>query len=145
MSMNGELRQITPDQVKKLGEKRVVEEIMASEGLSLNKLWNALHFVLCGDGFGESAALDGVPLMNVDNGFGPPMYLRPEEVADYADQLAEMTEDELRQNFDREAMGRDNVYVIPDDADELIDLFGQLRGYYQDAAKKDHGMLIFLA
>lgn len=145
MSMNGELRQITPNQMENLGDKRVVEEIMKTEGLCLYKLWNALHYVLGGEDFGQSAALDGVPLMTNDNGFGPPMYLTPEEVADYAEQLAAMTEDELCQRFDPKAMERENVYGIPDGTDDLVELFRELRTFYRDAATKDHGMLIFLS
>lgn len=78
--MMGELRQIAPDQMDKLKNKAVIEAIMDSSGLSLDKLWNALHHVL-GDGFGKSAAFAGKALYHYDTGYGPPMFLTPSEVA----------------------------------------------------------------
>ncbi|NVB83207.1 MAG: DUF1877 family protein [Kofleriaceae bacterium] len=141
--MMGELRQITPDQMAKLKDKAVIESIMASDGLGLDKLWNALHHVLGGGG-GQSAAFDGKALYHYDTGYGPPMYLTPSEVATYAQELASMTEEQIRSRFDLDDMEDDDVYVIPDDPEELVELLGELRAFYQDAAGKGHGMLIYL-
>lgn len=144
MSMMGELRQITPDQMANLKDKAVIESIMASDGLGLDKLWNALHHVL-GLGGGQSAAFDGKALYHYDTGYGPPMYLTPHEVVRYAKELANTTEDQIRSRFDPQAMAADDVYVIPDGPEELVELLGQLRAFYLDAAGKGHGMLIYLS
>lgn len=56
-----------------------------------------------------------------------------------------MSADQIRSSFDPESMEGDNVYVIPDDAECLVPLFGQLRDFYIDAASKGNGMLIYLS
>src|SRR3569833_1123880 len=111
MSMNGELRQIPVDLVDRIHDKDVVEQVMESEGLSIGKAWNGLHFLYCGDGMaGESAIMGGVSLPHGDLGYGPPQFLSPDEVARYAAELEELTDTRLREAYDPEAMQADDVY-----------------------------------
>lgn len=56
-----------------------------------------------------------------------------------------MSDTDIRDRFDPEAMRREDVYVVPDDVEELVDAFRRLRAYYQDAASKGNGMLHFLS
>jgi|SRR6185503_16439176 len=146
MSMNGELRQILPEQMDRLKDKNVVIAIMESSGLDLGKDWNSLHFLLCGEGSsGESAVMGGRTVYGVDNGFGPPQYMTPDEVARYADELAGTTDEQLRDAFDPAAMEADDVYSVTDDVESLLVLAGELRAYYADAASKGNGMLFFFS
>lgn len=144
MSMNGEIRQITAEQMTRIREKATIDALVESEGFSLDKLWHALHVLLCGETYGQSAALDGKAIRGYDLGYGPPMYLTAQQVAEYARQLAEMSDADIRDRFDPEAMRGEDVYVVPDDVEELVDAFRRLLAYYQDAASKGNGMLHFL-
>ena len=145
MSMIGELRQIPSEQMDKLKDKRVIAAIMEGDGLCLGKDWNALHFLLCGEGSsGESAVMGGRPIHGVDTGYGPPQYMTPDEVARYAGELAETTDEQLRDAFDPAAMEADDVYSVPDEVEPLLALAGEFRTYYADAASKGNGMLFFL-
>jgi hypothetical protein len=148
--MNGELRVIPAELMDRLDDEDVVQQIMASDGLSVGKAWNGLHFLYCGDGVaGESAISGGEPLFAIDNGYGPPQFLTPDEVVVYAEQLEAMTDDDLRDAYDPKAMREDNVYGIdfdnPRELEWLIEEARKVRAFYKDAAAKGRGILQFLA
>jgi hypothetical protein len=120
------------------------------EGLSLEKSWHILHYLLTGTteeappplGY---AILGGSPIGG-DLGYGPARFLFPEQVRDVAAALGELTPEDLAQRFDLDAMSAANVYPSADE-DELEmaqHYFNKLVQYYADAAAKGNAMLLWI-
>jgi hypothetical protein len=155
MSMIGELRQVPAQLVPALEDRvqrrEVARAVMASEGLSLDKAWSGLGFLL--GGLCSEDPMGGQALHGVDSGYGPPELLVPEEVKACALELAGIDEPQLREAYDPSAMARENVYPnIWDRAGErernlvwLLEAFRRVRDFYQDAARRGHGVLYFVS
>ena len=152
MSIIGELRQVPASLIPALQAKReIVDVVMQSRGLSLDKGWDGLRYLLdelCTDSpFGS-----GTTLRHGDCGYGPPVVLAPAEVATSAEQLAELDEQALRDAFAPEDMEAEGVYAAvwssgdDDNASRewLVGLFGELRAFFIDAAHRNNGVLFFL-
>jgi hypothetical protein len=155
MMMIGELRQVPARLVPALEDRVLRREaarvVMASEGLSLDKAWSGLGFLL--GGLCSEDPMGGQVLHGVDSGYGPPELLVPEDVKVCALKLAELDELMLREAYDPSAMARENVYPnIWDRPGErernlswLLDTFRGVRDFYQDAAHRGHGVLYFVS
>jgi hypothetical protein len=156
MSMIGELRHVPATLFAPLGDKatrkRVADDVMEADGLSLNKLWNAMSYVLervCGE---DPIRSVGDPLDFVDTGYGPPMLMTVEDVQAAAVALADVDEGDLREAFDPDDMKAEQVYCQPGDdeaeraayLDELLGLFRELRAFVEEAADRGHGVLWYL-
>ncbi len=92
----------------------------AREELDLHKSWHCLHFMFTGKMEGS----DGTAL------------------GDAA--LAEFPIDKKAQEFDAAAADRAGIYVAQHEAGELTEYFGQLRSFYQDAARKGNALLLWI-
>lgn len=156
MSMIGELRQVPvtlfPALHDKATRERVATTLMASDGPSLDKLWNALAFVLeraCGE---DPIGAVGDPLHGVDTGYGPPLLLTAEDVRGVAAALAEVDDDAVRAAYDPDGMADDELYCQPGPGeaeraaylDELLVLVRAVRAFFADAAARGHGVLNYL-
>ncbi|MBC7973481.1 MAG: DUF1877 family protein [Myxococcales bacterium] len=153
--MIGELRQVPAGLVTALEDRarrrEVAKVVMASEGLSLDRAWSGLGFLL--GGLCAEDPMGGQVLHGVDSGYGPPELLVPEDVQACARELAALDEPTLREAYDPSAMARENVYPnIWDRPGErernlawLIETFRSVRDFYQDAARRGHGVLYFVS
>ena len=120
------------------------------EGLSLEKSWHSLHYLLTGKTEEAppplgNAILGGSPLGG-DLGYGPARFLSPEQVREVAAALSEVTPQDLAQHFDLDAMSAATVYACADE-DELEmaqHYFEKLMQYYADAAAKNNAMLLWI-
>lgn len=154
MSMIGELRQVPATLIPAIHDKAArrtaLEAVMDSAGLSVDKAWDGLTALLefeCTNG-----PLEGVPVVGVDTGYGPPQLVTPEEVQQCARELSAITEERLREAYDPDGMAADDRYPnIWDRADEresnldwLLAVFRDVRAFYQDAAQRGNGVLFFL-
>jgi hypothetical protein len=94
--------------------------VEAGDLIDFDKAWHALHFVLTGSadpvehplcvwGFGEE--------VNEDNGYGPPLLMKPEWLRELRDALATVSDEDLKQRYDPQAMVAANIYI----ADALVD------------------------
>ena len=156
MSMNGCLRAVSPSDLAALADpadrERALRDLMDADGVELNKLWNAVGFVL------EHAAgenpLDwhGDPLDWTDTGYGPPLLLTPDDVREVAAALAPVDDDAIGAAFDAEAMRSDGLYCAPpedpaSERDYLDELRGHVRAcraFFATAAQREHGALYYL-
>ncbi len=118
------------------------------EGLSLEKSWHSLHYLLTGV-TGEAppplgnAILGGTPIGN-DIGYGPARFLTPEQVREVAAALSDLKIEQLAQRFD--AISSANIYACPDE-DEFEDVrhyFQQIVRYYADAAARGNAMVLWV-
>lgn len=154
MSMIGELRQVPATLIPALQDrakcKAVAETVMDSAGLSLDKAWSGLGYLL--EGRCDVDPMGGAAVVEVDAGYGPPGLLTPDEVKACARDLTSIDEQDLRSAYDPEDMSSQDIYPgIWDREDEhesnlswLLEAFREVRAFYQDAAQRGHGVLYFL-
>jgi Domain of unknown function (DUF1877) len=122
--------------------------------LDLDKAWFGIHFLLCNnlisDDLPESwAIMGGNEMPSPDLGYGPPRYLRPDEVTAVALALSNIPSERLRSRFDAAALTEANVYPnIWDDGPEaaayLIQNYNKLVQLYAEATKAGHAMLLWI-
>jgi hypothetical protein len=115
------------------------------EMLSLDKVWHAVHYLLCGQPEPGQALLSrpvmgGADIGDDDEGFsgyGPARYFTAAEVAEFgrAFERPEL-ESEVAGRFDAEHMSRLGIYpgFEADDAQWALDGFRRLRDFYRAAA-----------
>ena len=122
-------------------------------GLSLEKAWHGIHYLLTGQDQGGVPPLAWTVLCDKEipdteklMGYGPARLLTPEQVKRVADALLQIKHKELRARFDAPKMHRANIYGAR--ADDSFDYFGayisSLKAYYKQAAKLRKGMLGYL-
>jgi len=170
MSMIGNFRQISPSQLANIKDDPSLVEVVlfpdpdhvASEGrgdckwseeIDIDKAWHGIHFLLTGSAGETESALGAVIMggegVGDDLGYGPARYLTPERVKELARALAEVKPEDLVKNFDPEKMTDQQVYpLIWDEGDEALEYllhhFHKLKDYYNDAAAKGNGMLLYM-
>jgi isopenicillin N synthase-like dioxygenase len=124
----------------------------ASEELDLHKSWHCLHFMLTGKVEGSDGTALGGSILggeeiggdDADTGYGPPRALTSSQVRSVAAALAEFPIDKKAQEFDSAAADQAGIYVAQHEAAELTDYFGQLRSFYEDAARKGNAVLLWI-
>lgn len=120
------------------------------EGLSLDKSWHALHYLLTGRA-GEAppplgdAILGGTEL-GEDVGYGPARFLTPEEVRSTSAALSKVSAADLAQRFDLPRIIAAEIYACGDEGDLGLaqEYFSELVRYYADAASRGNAMLLYL-
>ena len=120
--------------------------------LDLHKSWHCLHFMFTGKVEGSDGTALGDAVLGgqeiggdeADMGYGPPRALSPAQVRNVAAALAEFPIDKKTQEFDAAAADQAGIYVAQHEARELAEYFGQLRGFYEDAARKGNAVLLWI-
>jgi hypothetical protein len=155
MSMIGELRHVPPALLPALQDratrKQTAETVMAADGISLDKAWNGLGYLL--NGMVDQDPMGGKLLHGIDFGYGPPGLLSPEEVQQCAAELAAIEEQALRDAYDPKGMMVEDIYPTvwdrPEERDSnlvwLLETFRNVRAFYQDAAERGNAVLYFLS
>jgi hypothetical protein len=147
------LAQITPDELSAMqtDPDHVPAKGKVPGPCSLEKMWQAVHFLITGQEWeGDpplSFAVLGHEEIGDDGGYGPARYLTPEEVRSVSAALSTITTEELRRRFDPEALEAAQIYpnVWDEDPDDLFEeiesYFSELVAYYRDAASRGNAML----
>ena len=119
--------------------------------LLLDKSWHALHYLLTGRADEAppplgNAILGGTPL-GPDLGYGPARLLSPAEVQEVAVALSMVRAEDLDKQCNLSTMKTVQVYACNEQDDLLLakNYFGKLKAFYAKAAKRQHGMLLYLA
>jgi|SRR5579883_1559418 len=156
MSMIGLLVPIAPLELQRLkrAPSSISEHFDRPDVTNLQKMWQALHFLLSGRAWDGSpplgnAVLGGAPI-GPDRGYGPARYLTPDEVQAVDAALQKMSHAELRRRFQPSALANNDIYpMVWDEPEE--DLFDELRHYfdrlvacYGEAARNGNAMLLCL-
>jgi Domain of unknown function (DUF1877) len=120
------------------------------DGLSLEKSWHSLHYLLTGTS-GESDSVLGKAILGgqeigADVGYGPARYLEAPQVREIAKALKKMSKEDLTRRFDLKAMLAAKIYACHDESElELAQhYFAQVAEYYDEAAKRGDAMLLYL-
>lgn len=118
------------------------------EGLSLEKSWHSLHYLLTGTA-GEAPpplgnAVLGGAAIGEDMGYGPARFLTSEQVREVATALSGVNIEHLAQRFD--AMPSADIYACADEDDfeDMQHYFEQLVRYYTDAAAGGSAMILWI-
>lgn len=123
---------------------------VATSGLSLEKAWHGLHYLLTGEvweGNGPLAFLltGGEPLGDEEEGT---RWITPTETAEIHRALSGITDDQLWSRFDADAMEQQEVYPgIWDEPEaelkeEYLSYFGELKQLVAEAAQGGQGLLV---
>ncbi|WP_340022115.1 YfbM family protein [Paenibacillus sp. FSL K6-1096] len=134
-------------------------DVNAYPGLDIDRSWEAIHYLLCGDISDGPAPLGYVVPLHSDQGLEFGSYgafaLRAEQVAEALAAISGLDEAELRQRYDFQTMAEEEVYpldpdsVSDDDADEffayLLQFFTDIRQFYSTAAASGKGVIFYLA
>jgi hypothetical protein len=133
----------------------LLEGGLAGEGLSLQKSWHGLHFVLNGSAEGGreplNFLLDGGLPVGEDMGYGPARLFSPKQVASLAKTLEAITPEEFDRRFDVEALAAEEVYprIWDERREDLLaeyqGYFGELRKLVREAARGGRGLLVSLS
>jgi hypothetical protein len=150
MSMSGEFRQVPASVIPELGKEGAIDPVMDADGLSVEKAWDALRYML--QGHDCEPFTSGTALEYGDYGYGPPLLMSPAEVKACSTRLAAITDEDFTARYDPETMTSEKVYpAIWDREDEreqnlawLLGVFRKLRAFYSDAAKCGDGVVFFL-
>lgn len=134
-----------------------LEELEESgrNALRLRKMWQALHFMLTGSAWDIDSPLGQSMLGGEDIGpdmvYGPARFLMPSDVQEIANALSKISVAEFKTRFAPEQMEAEDIY--PSDiwvrekdtvVEELASLFEQLGSFYQAAASRNDGMILWM-
>lgn len=157
MSIIGNLKQVTSEQLKNLIENPdLIESLIFEEVddnyLDLDKAWHGIHFLLNDDVWGGNEPLRFVVMgreeIGEDIGYGPTRYLTSSEVKDISRTLSKISIESLIKKFDAERFKKADIYPSiweeEDAIDYLMEYYKELVDYYNDAAKNNNVMLVYL-
>ena len=128
---------------------RLPGENPGKEGLSLEKSWHSLHYLLTGKAEEAppplgNAILGGMPIGD-QMGYGPARFLTPEQVREVSLALNAVTMNDLFARFDIELMAASNIYACEgEEIEQMQYYFANLTRYYNDAATKGNAILLYL-
>ncbi|MCQ6562540.1 YfbM family protein [Paenibacillus mendelii] len=127
-------------------------------GLDIDRSWEAIHYLICGDiSDGESPLGYVVPLTSdkgIDFGSFGAFSLRAEQVAEALQAMSELDEAQLRLRYDFPAMVKDEVYplepdtVSDEDEDEffayMLQHFNEIRRFYSQTVAEGKGLIFYI-
>jgi hypothetical protein len=141
-----ELRPVAPERLRVW---RTGEEI------DLDKIWHVIHFVLTGSA-GKSDRPEGSLLADDleigarDVGAGRPWALLPEQTARFAQAVAPLQFEDMKDRFDVAAMRRKKVYLaqsVDADAASFTEVWRQLlklQKFLETTAQNGEGLILFM-
>ncbi|MGE0128111.1 MAG: YfbM family protein [Blastocatellales bacterium] len=165
MSMICNLVEVDEDQLDDLlddpeGILDLLDELAEEEAeeTDLDKAWHGIHFLLTGSAWEGKEPLcylvkGGKEVGDDEFGYGPARILRPEQVANWANALSTISADHLRKRFDPEVMAKAKIYpeIWRGDSEEgdpleyLLDYYGELRSFVEEAKNANKGIIIYLS
>ncbi|MBP1995479.1 YfbM family protein [Paenibacillus eucommiae] len=127
-------------------------------GLDIDRSWEAIHYLLCGDiSDGEPPLGYVVPLTSdkgIDFGSFGAFSLRAEQVAEALQAMSELDEAQLRLRYDFRAMVKDEVYplepgtVSDEDEDEffsyMLQHFSKIRRFCSQTVAEGKGLIFYI-
>ena len=119
-------------------------------GLSLEKSWHTLHYLLSGSAEEADSppgnAILGGKEVGPDLGYGPARFLNPNQVREVAAALKKVSNDDLARRFDLNAMKAAKIYACKDEGElELAQhYFQHVVQYYTEAASRGNAMVLYL-
>ena len=161
MSMIGNYWRITPEELEKLrADPSQVPSFLydspqpGDRYLDVDKSWHAIHFLLTGSVWeGDpplgNAVLGGIPLGEVDVGYGPARARAPHEVQEVAEALQAISVEALMSRYDAGALQVADIYPqIWDEGETAWEYVGEnyraLRDFFLMAGEAGDAMLVYV-
>lgn len=127
-------------------------EVDEKDQLDIDKAWQAIHFLLCGnpwEGEGPLAnvVLGGTEINGEDIGYGPARFLTTAEVRETFEALKDITSEDLRPKFDINAMQEYEIYPGFEDEEEfdyVSGYFEEVKNIFKRAAESGRAMLLYV-
>ncbi|WP_217563023.1 YfbM family protein [Paenibacillus sp. GbtcB18] len=127
-------------------------------GLDIDRSWEGIHYLLCGDiSDGEPPLGYVVPLTSdkgIDFGSFGAFSLRAQQVAEAVQAMSELDEAQLRLRYDFPAMVKEEVYPLEagtvSDEDEdaffayMLQHFNEIRRFYSQTAAEGKGLIFYI-
>lgn len=127
-------------------------------GLDIDRSWEAIHYLLCGDiSDGEPPLGYVVPLTSdrgIDFGSFGAFFLRAGQVTEALQAIAELDEAQLRLRYDFPIMVKDEVYplepgaVSDEDGDAffafILQHFNEIRRFYSETSVAGKGLIFYI-
>ncbi|KOP68226.1 hypothetical protein AMS62_25475 [Bacillus sp. FJAT-18019] len=127
-------------------------------GLDIDRTWESIHYLLCGDiAEGEPPLSYVVPITTergIDFGSFGAFSLRADQVAEAHQKISEINEEQLRSLYDFPTMIKEEVYplepgmVSVEDEDEffafLLQHFNEIRRFYSQTAAEGKGLIFYI-
>lgn len=122
------------------------------EEIELEKAWAGIHYLLAGDMGPTDSPLSfimgGVEIGEDDIGYGPARAVRAADVRAIQAGLQPITPDAFRARYNPAELNAEEVYPAmwdDDDAlDYLVEYYEMLKAFIDDAAARNHGLIIYL-
>lgn len=127
-------------------------------GLDIDRSWEAIHYLLCGDIADGEPPLGYIVPMTSDKGiefgsFGA-FSLRAEQVAEALKAISELDEAQLRLRYDFQAMVEDEVYpleqgIVTDEDEDaffafMLQHFNEIRRFFGQTAAESKGIIFYI-
>ena len=129
--------------------------------MDIDKAWGSILYLLTGKAFASGSPEDEVDSLNriffsaqffdedMDVGYGPAHYLTPEQVAGINLKIASLTEAELKEHYDPEAMNKEEkLYPSLDWNEKIFDClyfhFQALQSFFATAASRGEAIVTYL-
>ncbi|MBW1803052.1 MAG: YfbM family protein [Deltaproteobacteria bacterium] len=160
MGIEFSMWQIAPDELARLlTSEDAVDDFMESrfpetydedyedDGLSLEKIWHLLHYLITGDAENEEYPLAYAIMVGylLHKSWNNLIYLPSDEVREVSDAISSLSEDDFYMKYKPESVSELDIYKYPsvhkEDVDDALEYFRKLKDYYQDAANKGNAML----
>ncbi|GGG04207.1 hypothetical protein GCM10010912_56170 [Paenibacillus albidus] len=153
MGMIGQYIAVSPQTLQDITEgKTEIHDIEV--GLDIDKAWQVLHYVLCGDIVGGEPPLGYIVPMGCYIGEFSDMPLfavSPDQLREAVAAIEPLTADDLKRQYNYAELLEEEVYpVMPDeDPEELFDYifsnFAAIREFYAQAAAKEQTVLFYVS
>ena len=126
--------------------------VRKEQGLSLEKSWHGIHYVLTGVAEGGKPPLSWAVLGDKEipdtgklMGYGPARVLTAQQANSVAKAIARFTKEKFWQKFDLKAMKTGRVYgvTVAQDREYLWSYFQKLKAFYLEATKQNNGLLSY--
>jgi hypothetical protein len=136
------------DAAEYLGERSLAED----EFFDVDKAWQGIHFLVCGDPWEGSGPLfdlilGGTELAATDSGCGPARILSPERVKDCARAVESLDFESFRSHYDWKAFLEKEIYprFDHDEFDYFAYYFSLLRDFFKTTAESGSGLLLLIS
>jgi hypothetical protein len=166
MSMIGNFRMSSDSEIRSLlAAPETIEALLYPESggqakgareMDVDKAWQAIHFLLCGDPWGGKPPLNfivsgGQPVGDVDVGYGPARVFMSAEVREIARALEPITADQLRAKYDSKTFFANQIYpeIWNEPIEECFDsyvlsYFNDLKTFVLQAREENKALIVYV-